>query len=88
MDYDSDIFLVGFMRDRAGQLGESGEYQMGRLRVTCFYIRSSNGGSPRLCRLRTALVGPPTISIDYVLTHTGYMGPRKLSSFDSRRVER
>jgi hypothetical protein len=26
---------------------------MGRLRVICFHIRSSNGGSPRLCQLRT-----------------------------------
>jgi hypothetical protein len=29
-------------------------------------------------------VVPPTTSIDYVLMHTGYMGPRKLSSFDGR----
>jgi hypothetical protein len=36
-----------------GQIGESGEYQMERLRVVCFHIRSSEGGSPRLCRLRT-----------------------------------
>jgi hypothetical protein len=28
----------------------------------------------------------PVTSIDYVLTHTGYMGPRKLSIFDSHRV--
>jgi hypothetical protein len=44
--------------------------------------QSSKGGNPRLCRLRTVSVGPPTTSIDYVLTHTGYMGPRKPSSFD------
>jgi hypothetical protein len=41
------------MGGRAGQLGESGEYRMGSLRVICFYIRSSESGSPRLCRLRT-----------------------------------
>jgi hypothetical protein len=35
--------------DRARQLGESGEYHMGRLRVVCFYVQSSEGGSPRLC---------------------------------------
>jgi hypothetical protein len=33
VDYVSDGFLVGSMRDRAGQLGESGEYWMGRVRV-------------------------------------------------------
>jgi hypothetical protein len=30
VDYVSDGFLVGSMRDGAGQLGESGEYRMGR----------------------------------------------------------
>jgi hypothetical protein len=30
MDYVSNMFLVGSMRDRVGQLGESREYQMGR----------------------------------------------------------
>jgi hypothetical protein len=54
--------------------------------MVCFYIRSSEGGSPHLCRLRTASVGPPATSIDYVLMHTGYMGPHKHSSFDSRQV--
>jgi hypothetical protein len=32
-----------------GQLEESGEYWMGRLRVVYFHIQSSEGGSPRLC---------------------------------------
>jgi hypothetical protein len=66
-----------------GQLGESGEYRMGRLRVVYFHIRSSEGGSPRLCRLRTdrlALVN----KIDYVLAYMGFMGSHKLSSFDNR----
>jgi hypothetical protein len=54
--------------------------------VVYFYILSSEGGSPRLCRLRTASVRPPVTSIDFVLTHRGYMGPRRLSSFDGRRV--
>jgi hypothetical protein len=44
------------------------------------------GGSPRLCQLRTASVGPLATSIDYVLTHMGYMGPRKLCSIDGHRV--
>jgi hypothetical protein len=35
-----------FTRDRAGQLGGSGEYRTGRLRVVYFHIRSSEGGSP------------------------------------------
>jgi hypothetical protein len=72
--------------DRVGQLGESGEYHMGRVRVVCFHIWSSEGGSPYLCKLRTALVEPWGTSIDYVLTHTGFMGSRKLRIFDGRWV--
>jgi hypothetical protein len=41
-----------------GQVGESGEYRMGRLRVVYFDIWSFEVGSPCLCRLRTASVGP------------------------------
>ncbi len=41
------------------------------------------GGSPRLCRLRTDHLAPVN-KIDYVLAHTGFMGSRKLSSFDGR----
>jgi hypothetical protein len=74
------------MWDRVRQLGESGEYQMGRVRVVYFHIRSSEGASPRLCLLRTESVGPPATSIDYVLMHAGYMEPHKLSSFDDHRV--
>jgi hypothetical protein len=37
------------------------------------------GGNPRLCRLRTALV-----VLSCVLTHMGFMGSRKLSSVDGR----
>jgi hypothetical protein len=44
------------------------------------------GGSSRLCRLRTASVGPCGTSIDYVLTHMGFMGSHKLSNIDSHRV--
>jgi hypothetical protein len=74
------------MRDRAGQLEESGEYRMGRSESGPHDIWCSECGSPRLCRLRTASVGPPAASMDYVLTHTSYMGPHKPSSFDGRRV--
>jgi hypothetical protein len=55
--YDSDQ-ICSFLWDRAGQLEESGEYRMRRLRVVCFYIRSFKCGSPRLCRLRIMSVGP------------------------------
>jgi hypothetical protein len=55
-----------------------------RVRVVCFYIRSSEGSSSRLCRLKTVSVGPITTSIDYVLVHTRYMESYKLSSFDGR----
>jgi hypothetical protein len=58
VDYVSDGFLVGSMRDWAGQLGENRESHMGRVRVVCFHIRSSEGGSPRPCLLRTMSVGP------------------------------
>jgi hypothetical protein len=61
---------------------------MEKLRGVYFYIWSSEGGSPHLCQLRTTPVGPPVVSIDYVLTHAGYMGPHKLSSFDSHQVGR
>jgi hypothetical protein len=33
-------------------------------------------------------LAPATTIVDYVLMHTGYMGPRKLSSFDGHRVGR
>jgi hypothetical protein len=66
-----------------GQLGESGEYRTGRLREVCFHIQNFEGGSPRLCRLRTASVGPCQ-ALSCVLAHTGFMGSPKLSSFDSR----
>jgi hypothetical protein len=68
----------GTIWDWAGQLGESGEYHMGRMRVDCFHVRSSNGGSPRLCQLRTASVWPWGTSIDYVLVHMGLWHPTNL----------
>jgi hypothetical protein len=71
-----------------GQLEESGEYRMGRVRVVCFHVRSSKGGSRRLYQLMTTSVGPCGISIDYVLGHTGFKGSRNLSSFNDHRVGR
>jgi hypothetical protein len=50
---------------------------MGRVRVVYFHVRSSKGGSPHLCRLRTdclALVK----KIDYELMHTGLWGPANI----------
>jgi hypothetical protein len=41
-----------------GQLGESGEYWLGRLRVVCFYVQRFEGGSLRLCPLRTDRLVP------------------------------
>jgi hypothetical protein len=39
-----------------GQLGESGEYWMGRLRVDWIINLNLQGGSPRMCRLSSTLV--------------------------------
>jgi hypothetical protein len=56
--------FVGSIRDQAGQLGESREYQMGMSESGPHDIRSSDGGSPHLCRLRTTSVVPPATSIE------------------------
>jgi hypothetical protein len=53
-----------------GQVGESGEYKIRRVRVVCFYIRSFKGGCTRLCRLKTDRLAPMS-KIEYVLAHTG-----------------
>jgi hypothetical protein len=63
------------------QFGESGEYQMGRVRVAGFHIWSFEGGSPRLSQSmidQLALMS----KLDYVLAHMGFMVSHKLSSFD------
>jgi hypothetical protein len=70
------------MRDQAGQLGDSGEYRMVRGESWPHDIWSYDSSSPHLCRLRTASIGPPATSIDYVLMHTDYMGLCKPSSID------
>jgi hypothetical protein len=43
------IIIVGIIGDRAGQLGKSGEYLMGRLRVVWIVNLELQGGSPLLC---------------------------------------
>jgi hypothetical protein len=72
VDYVSD-WICGSIENRARQLGESGEYQMGRVRVICFHVQISEGGSSHLCQLRTSHLAPVN-KIDYVLTHMGFMG--------------
>jgi hypothetical protein len=58
---------------------------MGRVRVIYFHIRSSEGGSPCLCRLRTNRLAPGK-KIEYVLAHMGFIGSCRLSGFDGHRV--
>jgi hypothetical protein len=86
VDFVSNGFLIGFTRDRSRQLVESEEYRMGKSESGLHDIQSSEGGSPHMCRLRTVSVRPLATSIDYVLAHMGYIGPRKPSSFDGHRV--
>jgi hypothetical protein len=61
---------------------------MGRMRVDYFYVWSSESGSPHLCQLKVASIGPYGTSIDYVLAHIIFMGSHKLSSFEGHRVRR
>jgi hypothetical protein len=56
---------------------------MERVESGMFFVRSSEGGIPRQCRLRTDRLAPVN-KIDYVLAHTRFMRSRKLSSFDGR----
>jgi hypothetical protein len=65
--------MVGISGDRAGQLGENGEYLMGRLRVVWIINSELQGGSPHLCWLRPASVVSEWTSIWNVITHTGHM---------------
>jgi hypothetical protein len=65
--------MVGIIGDRTGQLGESGEYWMGRKGSGLTWYSELQGGSPCLCRLRHASVGSEWTSIWNVLTHTGHM---------------
>jgi hypothetical protein len=58
---------------------------MERLRVICFHIRSFECGSPCLCWLRTASIGPWGTSVNYVLAHMGFMRSQKLISFVGHR---
>jgi hypothetical protein len=63
-----------------GQLGEIGEYWMGRRMSGLDCKFKAPRWSPRLRELRTDRLAPVS-KFDYVLVHTGFMGSRKLSSF-------
>jgi hypothetical protein len=65
--------MVGIIGDRARQLGENGEYWMGRKGSGLIWNSELQGGSPRLCRLRPTLVGSEWTSIWNVLTHMRHM---------------
>jgi hypothetical protein len=71
---------IGKNGDRAGQLGESEEYHMGRSGRNLLSIRSSKGGSRRLCRLRPASVGPCWTSTWLCVSAYEIYGVPKLSS--------
>jgi hypothetical protein len=49
---------VGIFGDQTGQLGESGEYWMGRWRVVWIINSKLQGGRSRLCRLMPSSVEP------------------------------
>jgi hypothetical protein len=49
---------VGIIRDRAGQLGECGVYWMERRMSGVIRNSKLQGGSPRLCQLRSTSVDP------------------------------
>jgi hypothetical protein len=65
--------MVGITGDQAGQLGESGEYWMGRKGSGLIWNLELQGGSTYLCCLRPALVGSEWISIWNVLMHMRHM---------------
>jgi hypothetical protein len=52
-----------------------------------FLCSELRGGIPYLSKLRIDRLVPMS-KFDYVLTHAGFMGSHKLSSFDGRRVGR
>jgi hypothetical protein len=85
MVYVSDQ-IVALCETGRGQLVGCREYWMGRLRGL-MSDSDLRGGSPRPCRLRTDRLALMS-KFDCVLTHTRYMGSRKLSSFDGHRVGR
>jgi hypothetical protein len=49
----------------------------------CCHVQSFEGGSPHLSQLRTDRLTSVN-KFDYVLTHTGFIGSCKHSSFNGR----
>jgi hypothetical protein len=50
--------MVGIIGDWVGQLGENGEYWMGRKESGLIRNLELQGGSPHLCQLRTDHLAP------------------------------
>jgi hypothetical protein len=77
VNYVSDGFLLSSTRP-GGATRESGEYWMEMSESWPHDIQSSEGGSPCLCRLKTALVVPMQQALSCVLPHMGTNPPRNL----------
>jgi hypothetical protein len=58
MWFSKKIWMVGIIGDRAGQLGEIGEYWMERKVGGLIWNSELQGGSLHLCRLRTDRLTP------------------------------
>jgi hypothetical protein len=56
MWFSKMIILVGIIGNRVGQLGESGEYWIGKFRVVWIINSELQGGRLCLCRLRPVLI--------------------------------
>jgi hypothetical protein len=65
--------MVDIIGDRAGQLGENGEYWMGRKESGLIWNLGLQGGSPRLCRLRPVSARSEWTSVWNVQTHMRQM---------------
>jgi hypothetical protein len=68
-----------------GQLEGCGEHRMERSESGLISYSELRGGSLHPCWLRTDHLAQVS-KFDYVLLHTGFMGSRKLSSFDGCQV--
>jgi hypothetical protein len=53
--------------------------------VESFHVQNSEGGSPCLSQLRTDHMASMS-KFNYVVTHIGFMGSPKLSSFNGHQV--
>jgi hypothetical protein len=70
---------IGTIGDRAGQLGENGEYWMGKKGSGLIWYSELQGGSHCLCRLRPASVGSEWTSFELCTgTYRIFWGPANL----------